>query len=371
MTLTMSRWLHKVSCHFARMDVHRSFRVFWDFCTHTSHAMKRLLSCRNFLCARSRLAGVLLFLLCCGSVWPGGARVAGRVAIVAEDGALGQQTRHALVEALNSRGLTGVSWNAADLVPGKAAELGKYDLVVTLGAAALRQTLLSGGGRPIVAMLVSRAVLEAELAKFPHRPVRDVHAIVLDQPTGRYLDLIRIALPQHRRIGLLLGRAAHGPTVALERGAAERGLALNVVRIQGELSIVPQLEQLLSRSEVLLALPDAEVHHRGSVQPLLLTTYRANVPVVAYSEAYVRAGALLALYSTPAQMAQQAAAVAQQLVQGRSVRKIQEPEDFSVSVNDLVARSLGLVIPSAETLRARLQALQGALTLAVPAEGAN
>ena len=37
-------------------------------------------------------------------------------------------------------------------------------------------------------------------------------------------------------------------------------------------------------------------------QPLLLTTYRAGVPIVAYSESYLQAGAVVALYSTPPQI---------------------------------------------------------------------
>jgi ABC-type uncharacterized transport system substrate-binding protein len=74
-----------------------------------------------------------------------------------------------------------------------------------------------------------------------------------------------------------------------------------------------------------------------------MTTIRAQVPLVAFSPAYVRAGALLAVYSTPPQVGDQAA---QWVLNGLANRTLPEqalePLDFEISVNEQVARVLGL-----------------------------
>ena len=96
---------------------------------------------------------------------------------------------------------------------------------------------------------------------------------------------------------------------------------------------------------------------RDTAQSLLLTTYRANIPVIAFSHAYVRAGALAAVYSTPEQIGQQTGEAILRLNQSGSwnLPKPQYPKYFSVSVNSQVARSLGLEIESEQVLVEKLK----------------
>ncbi|MBP9713873.1 MAG: hypothetical protein KBD60_09325 [Sterolibacterium sp.] len=235
------------------------------------------------------------------------------------------------------------------------------DVLLAVGPVALRQALAQPSIRRIVAVLVTRDTLELSLAQKPLRAGREVHAIVLDQPLTRYLDLIHLALPKAKNIGLMSGgddkQAAQYRS--LEKQAEERGMKLTTLRLVDDTSagLISRLDELLEQSDVLLALPDTRIHNRANVQPLLLTTYRAGVPVVAYSEAYGRAGALLALYSTPEQLAQQASEVLLQLLQSRNPlpHSVQMPKYFSVYVNGAVARSLGLSISSGIILRERLR----------------
>lgn len=231
------------------------------------------------------------------------------------------------------------------------------DIAVALGVASLRRLLQRPDtARQIVVVLITRAALKQELARamVPGRLGRNLHAIVLDQPLERYLELIRLALPQRNRVAILLGREDEMPSLGERFQARGRDFEVHMARMQNESELLGQLERLLSQSDVLLALPSPLVHNRNTVQPLLLTTYRQGVPVVAYSEAYVQAGALLALYTTPAQLGRQTVEQILQLMQGRSLPALQVPQYFSVSVNATVARSLGLSLPGADVLRERL-----------------
>jgi ABC-type uncharacterized transport system substrate-binding protein len=76
--------------------------------------------------------------------------------------------------------------------------------------------------------------------------------------------------------------------------------------------------------------------------------------MMGFSPAYVRAGAMLALYSSPAQIGNQSARVVQGVLSGMALQPVQMPTEFVVGVNANVARSLGFRL-SEDALRIQLQ----------------
>ncbi len=81
---------------------------------------------------------------------------------------------------------------------------------------------------------------------------------------------------------------------------------------------------------------------------------------MAFSPAYVRAGALLALHVTPTQIGLQAATMTRSVLQGKALSATPVySQDFSVAVNEHVARSLGLTL-DAVALRERLRSREAA-----------
>ena len=122
--------------------------------------------------------------------------------------------------------------------------------------------------------------------------------------------------------------------------------------------VASALSDLLDESEVLFVLPDATVYNSDTIRNILLETYRKQVPMVGLSPGYVRAGALCAVYSTPQQIAKQAADAIEQFATSGKLPASQYPTDFDVSVNTQVARSLGLVIKDAEKLRTEIRRRQ-------------
>jgi ABC-type uncharacterized transport system substrate-binding protein len=89
-----------------------------------------------------------------------------------------------------------------------------------------------------------------------------------------------------------------------------------------------------------------------------LTTYRARIPLVAFSPAYVKAGAVLAVYSTPAQVARRAVEMLRQWQSGRGLPSPQNPREFEVVVNERVAASLGLWIDMPNLIVADLRRIE-------------
>lgn len=225
------------------------------------------------------------------------------------------------------------------------------DLIVAVGVAALDGALerLGKGGDswarvPLLAMMVPQAVFDARLAANPAGR-RPFSAALIDQPLGRQLALIKRALPQYQHVGVLSGPQTRLVFDVLEKEALQRGLLLRKTKlVNATEGIYPALKQAIDESEVILALPDPSIYNTSSLQNILLTTYRARIPLVAFSPAYVKAGAVMAVYSSPAQVARRAAEMVRQWQAGRGLPPPQKPREFEVTVNERVAASLGLWI---------------------------
>jgi ABC-type uncharacterized transport system substrate-binding protein len=194
--------------------------------------------------------------------------------------------------------------------------------------------------------------------------VRDprLSAVFIDQPLSRQMDLLRLALPEKKRVGVILGPASQDLESELGNQAREHTLELTVARITERSGLYGALQNVLPASDLLLMLPDPLVANADTVYGLLLTTYRAQLPVVGFSEGLLNAGALLSLYSTAHQQGRQGAEIAREvLARPGALPEPQYPKYFTVRVNVSVARSLGLHLPPEEALGAALNGhVQGA-----------
>lgn len=233
-------------------------------------------------------------------------------------------------------------------------------LLVSIGTPALAGLAdASAGGRlgrvPVVATMMPNSVLETQRKRI----VQPLTAVVLDQPPARQMALLHYAFPTLSRIGILIGTESAQYQAGLEKAAVDQGLQLNVYRVSGdEDTLYPVLQRVLDENDVLLAVPDATIYNSASIQNILLASYRQKIPLIGYSPAYVRAGAMLALYSTPTQIGMQTARIVHGLLAGNPAGSgavsVQGPTDFSVGVNINVARSLGFRL-SADALTIQLQ----------------
>jgi ABC-type uncharacterized transport system substrate-binding protein len=233
-----------------------------------------------------------------------------------------------------------------------AAELLAYRgpaprIYIALGAEACGLLAKGPQAAPVLCALLPRASFERVLRESGRRVGVSLSALYLNQPLGRQLDLARLALPQARRIGVLWGSDALANEAMLESAAQARGLRIVGVSVRPDEPVFNGLKKILDESDLLLALADPQIYNSNSIQNILLASFRAQVPMLAFSPAYVRAGALMAVYSTPEQIGQQAGLLARGVLQGQPLGAPQYPLQFEISVNEHVARSLGLQLDAA------------------------
>ena len=289
----------------------------------------------------------LLACLLCAWCWASFAQAAGVVIVFSERSASYVAAADALVAALELEGQSRaeVSQRIASELDGLGAtEAGASKLFIALGTDALKRVLARDLRVPVLAALIPRSGFERVMKEVGGRASSPVTVLYLDQPFGRQLDLLRIAIPGAKRVGVLWGGESVLQQPALQSALQARGMQ----ELSGPVVIggVPSasLNAALEEADVLLAVADPQVYSSGTIANILLATYRARVPMLAFSPAYVRAGALLSLHSTPTQIGVQAGSIARSLLQGSSLPGALYPVDFTVTVNEHVARSLGLTL---------------------------
>lgn len=231
-------------------------------------------------------------------------------------------------------------------------------IVVTIGSRAAQAVAELEPAVPVLHTLIARAGYARLPA--PRQAGHGISAIFLDQPAERQVALIRLALPDVRRLALLSGPSSAELTAELAAAARQQHFDVAQARVDTERELFLALQQVFTEPAVLVATPDPAVFNSYTIQNVLLTAYRHRSPVVGFSPAYARAGALLALYSTPAQIGEQAAAAIRSVLQGGRLPPPAAPQQFEVGVNANVARSLGLRLDSAEALTRALQRSEAA-----------
>lgn len=261
-----------------------------------------------------------------------------------------QQAASALQTELEAAGITVVQQGLT-----QRSEPRNEDWVVALGVAALQRVLGERSTTPVLAALVPRASY-LRLTADTSRPIT---ALYLDQPLERMAALQRIALPNNKRFGVLLGPSTRDVRPQLALAAASRGLTMRYREPALSTDVFPELSELIEEVDVLWLLPDPLIVNRNNLQSLFLQTYRQRSPVLAYSAGLVEAGALLGLYATPMQIGREAGQWLKDLVaDAHRLPPPRYPASFTVAVNASVARSLNLALPSVDELSRRLHALR-------------
>ena len=295
-----------------------------------------------------RAVSVAFVLMCCAAHT---AMAASIIVVTGEQEGAHQEAMAALVEALGPEFGPG-DIEVRDTGKLEGIGLGEARVIVTIGTQAAKAVAARRTTAAVLHTLLPRETFEA-LAAPPNGAKPS--AIYLDQPEQRLLALLATALPGQSRIALLSGPSSEQRIKRMTTAAGEVRLQVAVERVEHERDIYPALERLLRDSPILVAQPDSLVFNSYTIQNILLTSYRNRAPLIGFSPAYVRAGALLALYSTPAQIGRQAAAAARATLAGRGLPPPQGPREFEVASNPVVARALGIVLPSPEEITARLR----------------
>ena len=246
--------------------------------------------------------------------------------------------------------------DAASLKPDDLDNAG--DMIIAVGRHAAKKINLSH---------VTTAVLYSFLPDYIYREIIttgseqckkfNCSAIYMDQPVARQIALIKVVLPEIKSVGVLLGDYSAGRKDELLRAGRQLGVEIKIERISSIVRFTSQYERLLERTDAILAMPDPGVYNRSTIKNILLTSDRYRKPVFGFSHAYVNAGAIAAVFSTPEDIARQTADVVTEYVssQGAVLAGPQYSLYYNIASNQRVARSLGLRPAGEQILRTDME----------------
>ena len=276
--------------------------------------------------------------------------------LLSEESSAFSEAAEAIVSELRSAGHRTQSLSLP-LHSDESAALAGNALIITLGTRAA-QTVSSMAPRSLVLhTLLPRSAFEKLTARSDD--FRRVSAVFIDQPASRQIELLRIALPDWSRAAFVTSRESSELGQRLVASARDRRLRPVLEQLNDESELYPTLQRVLADPAVLVAVPDATLFNNRTISNILLTAYHQRSPVVGFSPAYVKAGALIALYSTPAQIGQQAGEAARAGLASGSLPPPAAPRHFRVGTNRYVARSLGINLDDAAVLQERLERSEG------------
>jgi hypothetical protein len=217
--------------------------------------------------------------------------------------------------------------------PGMIAE---HTRLVLLDAASLDWRLGDSQGPMTLVLRVSRVQAHERLGE--KRPPT-LSLLWSDPPVARQLMLIRHLLPQARQVGVLFNNRSQFLLKELRHAAVPLGLRI-ISQPWTPATQSHPLQNLLSRSDVLLGLDDPDVYNAKTAKNLLLSSYARQQALLGPNAAFVKAGSLASTYSDQIDWLDTLDTLLDQ--PPAKWPRAQYPGHFKVMSNPRVARSLGL-----------------------------
>jgi putative ABC transport system substrate-binding protein len=185
--------------------------------------------------------------------------------------------------------------------------------------------------------------------------------VTTDVSPAQQFEMLRKLVPSVKRIAIIYCPQYTEATVANGEKAA-KALGIELVRFPVEPYRVDEAIDKLSRESVdaVWTVTDPGVVVPASAKRILVFALKAKLPVIGFSPAMVRAGALLGFEIDPAAIGRQAGGAAGAILrQGKKAAdfNLLYPDTTLLVLNAAVAQQIGVVLP--EALAAKAQMVQG------------
>ncbi len=250
----------------------------------------------------------------------------------------------------------------AERLPQLAADLirSKVDAILAAGDSPARAARDATKEIPIVFMLVDDAI-EAGLVTSLARPTGNVTGVTMmwRDLTAKFLQLMKEAIPQLKRVGLLWQANSSPPMARNSRvqqwnaDAKVQALEINHWEIAdvGEIDVV-MAEMQRRPIDVAVLMPETLLFaHRTRIAE---TALRFRLPTFTMVEAPVVEGCLMAYMPSYAEMFRRAGVMTGMVLNGvkPADMPVERPRSFRLVINLKTAKDLGLKLPQSFLMRA-------------------
>lgn len=213
-------------------------------------------------------------------------------------------------------------------------------LVVTAGKKSSIALSRINSPVPHIATLLTREDYASSLSLRADKTT-DYCGVVIDQPLDRIISIINRELPDIKRVGIIEAANDNTPWSGNTDSSSSE---IEVIRekLDGDLHATIKL-LAKKETDAIVALHNKAVYNRGTARNILISSYHFNIPVIGYSSAFVKAGALIGIYSKPESLADETYNYIKDPKMCKN-GKVIHPGTYTIEVNPQVAKSLGINI---------------------------
>ncbi len=165
------------------------------------------------------------------------------------------------------------------------------------------------------------------------------------------IKFIRAAFPGIKRIGVLFSQGRNVSSVnELKKIQSKSPSEIVMIQVNSLDKLTGAMQELSKKADCLLMLADPVIYPAQAAAQLILQSLQLNLPIIANSAPYVKAGALAAVYADSVDNGCVASQVVKRIFNGESPASIpiQPSVKFKTSINMVVADRLKVKVnPSA------------------------
>ncbi len=234
--------------------------------------------------------------------------------------------------------------------PDLANQLARGDirLLITVGNQAY-EAAARFGKAPILATMLLRGDLTAPGLRAPSG------AVVLDLPLAEILEQVAGVLPGKTRAAMIRNPGTKGASLsALVAQAKAAGMTLKVLDCPRPDKLLELFLSLRGQADVVICPPDGTLYNSATVRPLIVASIENHLPVVGFSESFVRSGAVAAVYPDYLEVGRQTGELSRGYLATGGFPAQENPRKVKLAVNPRVAKLLGLRLPAWNTAGAAM-----------------
>jgi putative tryptophan/tyrosine transport system substrate-binding protein len=231
----------------------------------------------------------------------------------------------------------------------------KVDVIVTGGTPAALAAKRARTTIPIVIGAMGDPVesgVVASLAR-PGGNITGLSLAISEGFAGKYLELLREAVPKASRVAVLGRPSASSPVQTMERAARSLDIRLQLVEVDGPGQLEGAFSTMTAQhAAALIVTPSPfNVTHRDRIVSLAA---KHRLPAMYGLPAFVDAGGLMAYGASLGELFRRAATYVDKILKGAKPADlpVEQATKFELVINLNTARALGLVIPRSLLLRA-------------------
>lgn len=231
--------------------------------------------------------------------------------------------------------------------------LNKYDVVITVG---YKAALIVSKYKPTSTILYSLIPDSSYVNSNITCNNKRCYKVYVSQPLYRYISLFKTLFPARRNLRFATIHTSSQVSQQINKLSAKNNFTYKELKIDTDSNISRILTNKLNRHDVLLALPNSSIYNANNAKSIILSSYHKNVPIIAYSKSFAKAGALISLYSSIDNVADTTARLVNKIINnGQQVKKVHYPDDFSIEINSAVASSLNVNIDSEDIVKSKIE----------------